>query len=161
MKQRKKSNLIKMPKRVLKTNVIYCADNLEVMKQLPGDSIDLIYVDPPFNTGTLRKSKAWDQEVQIGDFDDKWGGGVNSYILWMNNRLREMHRLLKPTGILCVHLDYNATHYIKVELDKIFGKGSPDRGMKHLVNEIIWKFSQGGGRSSNKFKNRHNYIFKK
>ena len=68
-------NLIKFPKRPLKTNVVYCADNLQVMKQLPPESIDLIYIDPPFNTGTLRKSKAWDKEVQIGDFDDKWGGG--------------------------------------------------------------------------------------
>ena len=68
------SNLIKFPKRALKTNIVYCADNLQVMKQLPSESIDLIYIDPPFNTGTLRKSKAWDQEVQTGDFDDKWGG---------------------------------------------------------------------------------------
>ena len=69
------SNILKLPiNRTLRKNVVYCADNLEVMKQLPGESIDLIYIDPPFNTGTLRKSKAWDQEVQTGDFDDKWGG---------------------------------------------------------------------------------------
>jgi len=150
--------IYKIPKRKLTTNVVYCADNLEVMKTLPGESIDLIYIDPPFNTGTVRKSKAWDNEVQLGDFDDKWGGGINSYILWMTNRLREMHRLLKPTGVLCVHLDYKSVHYIKVELDKIFGQGSTDRGSDHLVNEIIWYFNQGGGRSKNNFKNRHNHI---
>ena len=69
-------SVIKMPKRSLKTNVIYCADNLQVMKQLPGDSIDMIYIDPPFCTQTTRKSKAWDKQVQIGDFDDKWGGAT-------------------------------------------------------------------------------------
>ena len=77
------SKIIKMPKkkRIFKTNVIYCADNLEVMKQLPTESTDFIYVDPPFNTNSLRKSKAWNQEVQTGDFDDKWGGEsiVTSY----------------------------------------------------------------------------------
>ena len=123
--------ILKMPKRVLNTNVIYCADNLEVMKQLPGESIDLIYIDPPFCTQTVRRSKTWDKKVQLGGFDDKWGGGLSSYILWMNVRLREIHRLLKPAGVLCVHLDYRSVHYIKVELDKIFGYGQPDVGVKH------------------------------
>ena len=70
----------------MQTNKLYCADNLQVMGKLPPESIDLIYIDPPFNTGTLRKSKAWDKEVQIVDFDDKWGGGINSYVLWLENR---------------------------------------------------------------------------
>ena len=85
------------------------------------------------------------------------GGGVNSYILWLTSRLREMHRLLKPTGILCVHLDYRAVHYIKVELDKIFGSGSSDRGMKHLVNEIVWCYSNGG-KGKNNFAKKHDTI---
>ena len=151
------ANLIKFPKIILKTNVVYCADNLEVMKQLSNESINLIYIDPPFNTRTVRKSKAWDQEVQLGDFDDKWGGGINSYILWMTNRLREMHRLLKPTGVLCVHLDYRAVHYIKVELDKIFGQGQADRGIKHLINQIIW-FYRTGGNSKKHFAKKHDVI---
>ena len=58
------SNLIKFPKRTLKKNVVYCADNLEVMKQLPSESIDLIYIDPPFGKNATRKSRAWDNEVQ-------------------------------------------------------------------------------------------------
>lgn len=69
--------LMKFPQyRKLKTNIVYCADNWEVMKQLPSESIDLIYIDPPFCTQTTRKSKAWDEEVQTGDFDDNWGGGI-------------------------------------------------------------------------------------
>ena len=149
--------LIKLPKRALKTNVVYCADNLEVMKQLPPESIHLIYVDPPFNTGTLRKSKAWDKEVQVGDFDDKWGGGINSYVLWLENRLREMHRLLKSNGVLCVHLDYKSVHYVKVCLDKLFGYGNPDKGAKHLVNEIVWAYKSGGA-SKKTFSKKHDTI---
>ena len=163
MKKRQKNGkqplLFKYPKPLskLKPNVIYCADNLQVMKQLPSESIDLIYGDPPFNTGSVRRSKAWDKEVQIGDFDDKWGGGINSYVLWLERRLREMHRLLKPTGVLCVHLDYNAVHYIKVCLDKIFGYDNPDKGRKHLVNELIWCYKSGGA-SKKSFAKKHDTI---
>ena len=154
-------NLVKFPrpKRTLKTNVVYCADNLEVMRQLPTESIDLIYIDPPFNTGTIRKSKAWDKEVQFGDFDDKWGGGISSYTLWLKNRLDRMHKLLKPAGVLCVHLDYKACHYIKVELDEIFGYGNKDKGAKHLINEIIWCYKDvGGGRNNEFYKKKHDTI---
>ena len=152
------NNLIKYPRRPLKTNVVYCADNLEVMKQLPSDSIDLIYIDPPFNTGAVKKSKAWDTEVQLGDFDAKWGGGINSYVLWIENRLREMHRLLSHSGVLCVHLDYRAVHYIKVCLDKIFGYGNPDKGSKNLVNEIIWSYRTGGNNPKKSFSKKHDTI---
>ena len=66
------SNLIKFPKRTLKTNVVYCADNLEVMKQLPSESIDLIYIDPPFGKNAARKSRAWDDKVQGLSFYESW-----------------------------------------------------------------------------------------
>jgi len=134
----------KLPKRKLALNTIYCADNLEVMKQMPGESIDLIYIDPPFCTQAVKKSKAWDDEVQTGSFDDRWGGGINSYILWLVVRLREMHRLLKPTGSLFVHLDHRAIHYIKIELDKIFG-------LKNFHNEIIWKRGTPRGNAGKKY----------
>ena len=75
----------------------------------------------------------------------------------MTNRLREMHRLLKSTGVLCVHLDYKSVHYIKIELDKIFGKGSPDRGAKYLINEIIWCYRTGGA-SKRHFSKKHDTI---
>lgn len=152
------SRLYKMPrKRRIPLNTMFCADNLEVMKQLPAESIDLIYIDPPFCTQTVQKSKAWDNHVQVGSFDDKWGGGLNSYILWLSVRLREMHRLLKPTGTLYVHLDYKTVHYIKVELDKIFGSGNLDKGKQHLINEIIWCYSIGG-KSRTKYGNKHDTI---
>lgn len=152
------SRLYKMPrKRKIPLNTMFCADNLEVMKQLPAESIDLIYIDPPFCTQTVQKSKAWDNHVQVGSFDDKWGGGLHSYILWISTRLREMHRLLKPTGSLMVHVDYRVVHYLKVELDKIFGKGNIDVGSKHMINEIIWCYNIGG-KSKKSFAKKHDTI---
>ena len=78
-------------------------------------------------------------------------------VLWLENRLREMHRLLKPTAVLCVHLDYKSVHYIKVCLDKIFGYGNSDKGSKHFVNEIIWCYDVGG-RSHKRFGRKHDNI---
>ena len=85
------------------------------------------------------------------------GGGIASYRLWLKQRLREMHRLLKKDGVLCVHLDYNAVHYIKVDLDEIFGQGNFDRGSKHLINQIIW-FYKTGGASKKQFSKKHDVI---
>ena len=114
------SNLVKFPKNILKTNVVYCADNLEVMKQLPSESIDLIYIDPPFGKNAVRKSRAWDSQVQGLSFYESWGNGIYSYVAFMRDRLEQMHRLLKPTGSIYVHLDWKSVHYIKVEMDKNF-----------------------------------------
>ena len=152
-----KSNLYKMPKRPLPKNTIFQADNLAVMKQLPSESIDLIYIDPPFNTKSVQKSKAWDSEVQGLQFYDSWGGGINSYVAFMRDRLEQMHRLLKKTGVLCVHLDYRAVHYIKVELDKIFGGGNSEKGRKFLINEVIWCYTSGGA-SNKSFSKKHDTI---
>ena len=81
-----------------KTNVLYYGDNLEVMhKHIPDASIDLIYIDPPFFS-----SKAY--EIIYGDtkevrmFEDRWKGDVYHYVNWMEPRLAQMHRVLKPTG---------------------------------------------------------------
>ena len=134
-------------RRELETNVVYCADNLEVMRQLPTKSIHLIYIDPPFGTNSLKKSKTWDKQVQGLSFYDSSGGGIKTYVSFMADRLEQMYRILKPNGILCVHLDWRSVHYIKCKLDEIFGQGSQDRGRKHLVNEIIWYY---GGNSNPK-----------
>ena len=105
----------------------------------------------------MRKSKAWDSEIQLGDFDDKWGGRIASYTLWLENRLREMHTLLKPTGVLCVHLDYKSVYYIKVCLDNLFGYGNKDKGGKCLINEIIWHY-RTGNIAKKQFMRKHDTI---
>ena len=91
---------------------------------MPSDSIDLIATDPPFNTG-----KDW------GQFNDKWDGGLDGYLDFMKPRLQEMHRLLKDTGSLYLHCDTNASHYLKVMLDGIFG-------MDNFRNEIVWCYNR-------------------
>ena len=106
---------------------LHCGDCLEVMGGMPSDSIDLIATDPPFNTG-----KDW------GQFNDKWDGGLDGYLDFMKPRLQEMHRLLKDTGSLYLHCDTNASHYLKVMLDGIFG-------MDNFRNEIVWRIGWVSG----------------
>jgi DNA modification methylase len=97
---------------------------------LRSESIDLIYMDPPFFTGRNHSSGE-------NRFRDNWHGDLNSYIGWILPRLRAMRRLLKPTGTLFLHLDWHAVHYAKVELDRIFGRDQ-------FINEIIWSYRTGG-----------------
>ena len=144
-------NLIKYPKQTLETNVVYCADNLEVMKQLPPESIDLIYIDPPFGTNSLRKSKTWDQQIQNLSFYDSATSGIKTYVSFMVDRLEQMHRLLKNTGSIYVHLDYRAVHYIKCKMDEIFGT-------KNFINEIIWSYRTGGNNPKKSFSKKHDTI---
>jgi adenine-specific DNA-methyltransferase len=70
-------------------------------------------------------------------FEDIWDGGLPTYQVWLNARLVEMKRLLKPTGSIYVHLDWHASHYMKVEMDKIFGYDK-------FLNEIVWCYRGGG-----------------
>ena len=134
-------------------NVVYQGDNLPILKELESNKIDLCYIDPPFCSQSVRTSKAWGKKIV--SFNDEWGGGVQSYIHWLSPRLKEMHRLLSPTGVFCIHLDYRSVHYAKVELDKIFGE-------KNLVNEVIWNMhsstTQGRKDTVKSFTKSHNTI---
>ena len=82
---------------------------------------------------------------------------MNGYINFLSERLREMHRLLKPTGSLFVHLDWRMSHYIKIELDKIFGVKNPALSNTNFVNEIIWHYKTGGA-SKKSFARKHDNI---
>ena len=128
----------------MKSNVIYEGDNLKIIRSFESNLIDLIYIDPPFFTQSIRKQ---------GDieFSDKWKGGMNSYLKWIISRLKECYRLLKETGVFCIHLDQRSSHYIKVELDKIFG-------MNHFINEIIWHYRRWSNVSRH-FQKMHDTIF--
>ena len=104
----------------LEPNRLFWGDNLHVMRMLPSNSIDLIYIDPPFFSGRKYNVIFGDQN-EVRSFSDIWEGGMPGYLIWLNARLLEMKRLLKSTGSLFVHLDWHASHYVKIELDKIFG----------------------------------------
>ena len=122
-------------------NRLIWGDNLHVMRQLPSNSIDLIYIDPPFFSGR-QYNVMWGDDNEMRSFNDIWEGGMPGYLMWLNARLYEMKRLLKPTGSIYVHCDWHASHYIKVEMDKIFGH-------QNLVSEVIWAYgSASGGRAS-------------
>jgi DNA modification methylase len=114
------------------TNRLFFGDNLHIMRQLPSKSIDLIYIDPPFFSGR-NYNVIFGDKNEVRSFTDIWEGGMPGYLIWLNARLYEMKRLLKNTGSIFVHLDWHASHYVKVEMDKIFG-------ISALRNEITWYY---------------------
>jgi len=115
----------------LEPNRLYYGDNLQVLRTLPSNSIDLIYIDPPFFSGA-EYNIIWGDTNEIRTFSDIWEGGLDTYLIWLNARLWEMRRVLKDTGSIYVHCDYHASHYIKVELDRVFG-------YECFRGEIIWR----------------------
>jgi len=131
-------------------NRLLWGDNLHVMRMLPSNSVDLIYIDPPFFSGRNYNMIFGDQN-EVRSFTDIWEGGMPGYLIWLNARLLEMKRLLKRTGSILVHVDYHAGHYVKIELDKIFG-------YERFQNELIW-FYKGGGSSPKRFSRKHDVIF--
>ncbi len=95
-------------------NRLYLGDCLHVMRQLPSEAIDLIYIDPPFFSGRdYNNANSADQNGRQS-FSDTWESGLEGYLVWLTARLLEMKRLLKPSGSIVVHLDWHASHYAKV-----------------------------------------------
>ncbi|MEM3265435.1 MAG: site-specific DNA-methyltransferase [Candidatus Micrarchaeaceae archaeon] len=133
-------------------NRLFWGDNLHIMRLLPSESIDLIYIDPPFFSGRNYNVVFGDQN-EVMTFKDIWDGGIHTYLVWLNARLVEMKRLLKSNGSIYVHLDWHALHYVKVELDKIFG-------YKNFRNEIIWFYPDSPGRSDRDFPSKHDTILR-
>jgi site-specific DNA-methyltransferase (adenine-specific) len=145
---------------------VVLADNLDVLSRLPDASVDLIYVDPPFNTGgtrtlerirTLRDDDGGDRvgfqgrryrTVRVGRssyldvFDD--------YLEFLEPRLSEFRRVLRASGSLYVHLDYREVHYVKVLLDAIFGR-------ECFLNEVVWAYDYGG-RTRRRWPPKHDTI---
>jgi len=126
-------------------NQLILGDNLEILKSLESESIDLIYLDPPFFSNR-NYEVIWGDAGEIRSFQDRWSGGIDHYIAWLKERVFEMHRLLKPTGSIFLHCDWHANSYIRVLiLDKIFGD-------QNFNSEIIWErtFSSGSSKSTSK-----------
>lgn len=136
--------------KLFETNKLICADNLEVLQKLPKESIDLIYIDPPFFTNK-HYEVIWGDEAEVRSFEDRWEGGIEHYISWLEPRVHMMYEVLKPTGSFYLHCDWHANAHIRIMLDKIFGE-------KQFRNEIIWHYT-GGGRAHNYFSRKHDTIF--
>lgn len=123
---------------------IYHEDNLEFLKRQPNQEYDLIYIDPPFNTGRVQyRNRSSKPSYGYNDsFDD--------FIGFLRPRIEEAHRILKNTGSFFFHLDYREIHYCKVMIDEIFGR-------ENFQNEIIWSYDWGA-RSKSKWSAKHDNI---
>jgi len=115
----------------LRTNVLYRGDCARVMvNHIPDASIDLIYVDPPFFS-EQQYEVLWGNGYELRAFEDRWQGGIENYIAWMEPALRECYRVLKPTGSMYLHCDWHAGARLETLMEQIFGR--------KLANEIVWK----------------------
>lgn len=130
-------------------NKLICGDNLEVLPTLEKESVDLIYIDPPFFSNRNYEI-IWGDEAEIRSFEDRWEGGVEVYVDWMKQRVRLMYDLLKPTGSFYLHCDWHAGAQLRIMMDEIFGA-------QNFLNEIIW-FHYGGGQSKRFFPRKHDSI---
>ncbi|MCX7934102.1 MAG: site-specific DNA-methyltransferase [Planctomycetota bacterium] len=144
---------------------IYFGDNLQILRAMPAGAVDLIYIDPPFNTGkTQRRTRIAAVRDERGDrlgFQGKryrtikigtkaYADIFDDYLAFLEPRLAEAHRVLKANGSLFLHIDYREVHYAKILLDAIFGRNS-------FLNEIIWAYDYGG-RSKRKWPTKHDNI---
>jgi site-specific DNA-methyltransferase (adenine-specific) len=120
---------------------VYSADNLQVMQQMDDGYFDLIYMDPPFNTGKTQTLES--SQLSYRDAFEDYEG-------FLYPRLVEARRVLAPNGSLFVHLDYREVHYVKVMLDGIFGR-------ECFINEIIWSYDYGA-RSRSRWSTKHDNI---
>jgi len=133
-------------------NTLYCGDNLDILrKHIKDESVDLIYIDPPFFSNR-HYEVVWGDEAEIRSFEDRWEGGINVYIEWMRPRVEELYRVLKPTGSFYLHCDWHASHYLKIMLDEIFGA-------RQFLNEIVWHYGPKATQRSISFQRKHDIIF--
>ncbi len=147
-------------------NQIHFGDNLPFLRKLESETVDLIYIDPPFNTG---KSQSRQQlKTTRSESGDRIGFGDQSYTTevlatrcyrdsftdyraFLEPRLREAWRVLKKNASLYFHIDFREAHYCKILLDEIFGR-------ENFLNEIIWAYDFGG-RAKDRWPAKHDNIF--
>jgi site-specific DNA-methyltransferase (adenine-specific) len=148
------------------TNHIYLSDNLPLLESLPDASVDLIYIDPPFNTGTKqRRTQIKTRRTEEGGDRTGFGGrryvtsriasrayedAFDDYLAFLEPRLQEAYRVLASHGTLYFHIDYREVHYCKLLLDGVFGR-------ECFLNEIIWAYDYGA-RTTRKWPPKHDNL---
>jgi len=137
------------PSALVDTRVIYCGDNLDQLKKLPEACVDLIYIDPPFNSNR-NYEVFWGETQEKRAFEDRHAS-TQAYIEFMRPRCVELHRVLKETGSFYYHCDWHASHYVKVMLDQIFG-------MKQCQSEVVWRRTNARG-DDRRWPRMHDAIF--
>ena len=159
---------------------IFIRDNLDVLRCIDDQTVDLIYLDPPFNSNKKYGSPIGSKEAgfhfkdmwYLSDTDESWWGELSdkhpdlyeiihavgcingnkdkSYLIYMTMRLLEMHRVLKDTGSIYLHCDQIMSHSLKLVMDAIFGK-------KNFKNELVWCYNNGG-QPKDRFPKRTDHI---
>src|SRR3954464_14691725 len=127
------------PSAVIDTRVIYCGDNLDQLRKLPEGCVDLVCIDPPFNSNR-NYEVFWGETKEKRSFEDRHES-TKAYIEYMRPRCVELHRVLKKTGSFYYHCDWHASHYVKVMLDQIFGENQ-------FRSEIVWQRTSRRGAGS-------------
>ena len=165
-----------------KSRTMWTGDNLPIMRGLNSESVDLIYLDPPFNSnrtysapiGSEAAGAAFKDTWALDDVDVAWHGEIaeqnpavysiidaagaahgksmKSYLIMMAVRLLEMRRLLKPTGSIYLHCDPTTSHYLKLLMDAVFG-------VKNFRNEVIWHYKSFHGNVKRYFPKKHDVLF--
>ena len=165
------------------SRTLWTGDNLDILRGMNSETVDLIYLDPPFNSnkdyaapvGSKAAGAAFKDTWHLSDLDVAWAGliaeeepavaylldaaerthskGMRSYLTMMAVRLLEMQRILKPTGSLFLHCDPTASHYLKLLLDAIFGGGGGS-----FRNEIVWGYTGPGSPRMRQFNRKHDVI---
>ena len=157
---------------------IWTGDNLDIMRGMNSATVDLIYLDPPFNSkanyaapiGSKAAGAAFKDTWTLRDVDAEWvnlmeakhpalhrvllaamTNSDKSYLAYMAVRLLEMHRILKPTGSIYLHCDPTMSHYLKLVMDAVFGR-------KAFRNEIVWSYHRWTGATKH-FQRMHDVIF--
>ena len=147
------------------THKIYFGDNLEILRSIADSTMDLIYIDPPFNTGKTQ-ARTQIQTIQSKNGNRTGFGGrryetvkvgskgyadiFDDFLGFLELRLMEAYRVLSPNGSLYFHIDYREVHYCKILLDQIFGRDN-------FLNEIIWAYDYGA-RTRKKWPAKHDNI---
>jgi len=151
--------------RIRHVNRITHGDNLPLLQDMASSSVELIYIDPPFNTGKTQTrhqiTTVRDEEGDRIGFQGKryrttrirstgYVDSFSDYLGFLRPRMQEAHRLLTATGSLFFHIDYREVHYCKVMLDEIFGRDC-------FQNEIIWAYDYGA-RAKQRWPGKHDNI---
>ena len=165
----------------IRNRTIFTGDNLHVLRGMNSDTVDLIYLDPPFNSNKMWSAPIG-SEGAVAAFRDTWtlsdvdlawhdqlrsdhpvlhniilaarearGDGTMSYLIYMGMRLLEMRRVLKDTGSIYLHCDQTESHSLKLVLDAIFGK-------KNFRNELVWCYPPAGRAPRRAFHRKHDII---
>jgi site-specific DNA-methyltransferase (adenine-specific) len=132
------------------TNVVHFGASLPILNAISDESVDMIYIDPPFGTQTTQtmNRRSHGENVSKISYDDRF----EDYLGFLRPHLKELHRILKKSAVICLHLDRRWCHYIKIELDTIFGRDN-------FLNEIIWSYNSGTRGKKDRFPQKHDTIF--